>query len=101
MYLSFWASEVITFGAPMPLNRSFSIAVAIIFPSILCIIHVTQNMQNKTLVGSEIDVRDQPALVVSDIENHASAYPIDLSPGLFYVREIIPRSRFDYSVPCV
>src|ERR1700679_866067 len=100
MYRSFWASEVITLGAPMPLSKSFSIAVAIIFPSILCILHVTQNMQNKNLVGSEIDVRNQPAPVVADIENDASAYPIDVPPGLFYIRKIIPRRRFDYSVPC-
>jgi hypothetical protein len=58
-------------------------------------------MQNKNLVGSEIDIGNQPALVVADIENDASAYPIDVSPGLFYIREIIPRSRSDYSVPCV
>jgi hypothetical protein len=69
------------------------------FPPVLAVLGARQNHQNKNLVGLVINVRDQPALVVADVEDNARPDAIGVTQSLPYILETIPTSRFHDSVP--
>jgi hypothetical protein len=61
---------------------------------------VTQNVQNIDLLSPEIDVSNQPASVVTDIENDARTDFIGIAPALSYIWKMLPHCFLGYSVPC-
>ena len=88
-----------TLGAPRSLNVYFSIVDAVIFPPILHVFDVTQNMQNENSLGPVIDIGDQPAPVMADIKNNAATDTVGIATTLFYVREVRPLGGFGYPIP--
>ena len=56
-------------------------------------------MQNESLLGLVVDIRNQPALVMADIKHYACPHTVDISPTLFYVWEISPGCAFGNSIP--
>lgn len=99
MYLSFCASEVIGFGVSKPASVSPLIAVAIMFPSALVVLDVAENVQDVDDTGPVIDVGNQPATIVANIEDNASSDAIGIVQGLPDVRKVIPPRRLYDSVP--
>ena len=87
-------------GAPVSLNMYFSIAVAIIFPPVFPVLGVAQDMQYEYFLSPMVDVRNQPAPVVTDIKNNASSDAIYIIPTLFHSREMFPLGRFGNPIPC-
>jgi len=64
---------VIGRGAGKPLILYFSIPIAVIFPFLLVVIGVAQNVPNENLLAPIIDPGNQTALVVADVENDAQS----------------------------
>jgi hypothetical protein len=47
-------------------------------------------MQNEDFVASIVDVGDQSALIVTDVENNAIADDVRILPTAFYISEVFP-----------
>jgi hypothetical protein len=62
---------------------------------------MTQNMQNEDFVPSIVDVGDQSALIVTDVENNAIADDVRIVPTALYISEVFPVGCdiLDYFVP--
>jgi hypothetical protein len=56
-------------------------------------------MQNENFLSSEINIGDQPAPVVTDIENDASPDAIGTIPTLLNRPKMPPTSGFGYAIP--
>jgi hypothetical protein len=69
---------------------SFSITFTVILPTLLPVLRVTQNMQDKNLVAPIIDVSDQPAFVVADVKNHANSNVVRVPPAALDVPKVLP-----------
>ena len=55
---------------------------------------MAQNMQNKNNVNPIADESDQAAFIVADIKDDRGIYDIYVSPTLFHVGKVRPRSSF-------
>jgi hypothetical protein len=97
MYRSFWAADVITLG--MPSSTSGLSSTAIIFPPALSILGMSQNMQNENLLSPVVDIRNQSALVMTDVKHNACPHAVYISPTLLYGWEITPSRAFGDSIP--
>jgi hypothetical protein len=62
---------------------------------------MTQNPKNKNFSAPEINVRNQPAFVVADIENDAGANSVCLTEGLPQILKAQPIRPPGDSVPRV
>jgi hypothetical protein len=74
---------VIGRGAGKPLILYFSIAIAVIFPFLLVVIGMAQNVPNENLLALVADPGNQPTPVVADVENNATPNAIRVLPALF------------------
>jgi hypothetical protein len=57
------------------------------------------NMQNVDLLSSKINVSNQPASIVADVENNARPNLIRVRPTLLYLGEVSPLCSPDDPVP--
>src|ERR1700735_1033969 len=75
----------------MPANTSrFSSTVAGISPASLVIFGVAKHAEDEHFLGPVIDVRNQPAPVVRDIENHARTYRVRVLPSESHICKVAP-----------
>ncbi|HZP34101.1 MAG TPA: hypothetical protein VFB23_12150 [Candidatus Acidoferrales bacterium] len=56
-------------------------------------------MPNKNAVVSEIDPRNQPALIAANVENRTPANTVGVRVGFPYVEQIFPLSVLCYRKP--
>jgi hypothetical protein len=69
------------------------------FPFLPVVIGMAQNVADENLLAPVTDPRDQPALVVADVENYARPNVVRVLPALLYIREMEPIGILDYFVP--
>jgi hypothetical protein len=67
--------------------------VAIIFPGILIVFGVTQDIADKNQLVREIDVGYQTTPVVHYVEDVAKTNLLEICPGLFQIGGIFPFGR--------
>jgi len=58
------------------------------FPFLLVVIGMAQNVPDENFLAPVTDPRDQPAFVMADVENNASPNVVRVPPALLYIRKM-------------
>jgi hypothetical protein len=85
------ASSLATFDDLTATDFLCALAATVIFPLLLVVFLVRQNVQNINLLAAVIDVSNQPIFISADVEDRAFAVWVCSRENFSHLGQVLPR----------